>query len=90
MNETFNVAPALSTFSPISLEEMSTIRLMNRTDTKYIVSLPVLMDVLRWTLGTEWKLCKKHSLDFYYLYQNKADDDEANGHVVGAGYSFKF
>lgn len=45
---------------------------------------------LRWTLGTEWKLSKKHSLEFYYLYQNKADDDEANGHVVGAGYSFKF
>lgn len=47
INETFHVSPALSTFSPISLEEMSTIRLMNRTDTKYIVSLPVLMDVLR-------------------------------------------
>ena len=45
---------------------------------------------LRWTLGTEWKLSKKHALDFYYLYQNKADDDEANGHVIGAGYSFKF
>ena len=28
---------------------------------------------LRWTLGTEWKLSKKHALDFYYLYQNKAD-----------------
>lgn len=36
------------------------------------------------------KLSKKHALDFYYLYQNKADDDEANGHVIGAGYSFKF
>ena len=28
--------------------------------------------------------------DFYYLYQNHADDDEANGHVIGAGYTFKF
>ena len=37
MNEIFNVAPVLSIFSSISLEEMSTIRLMNRTDTKYIV-----------------------------------------------------
>ena len=44
----------------------------------------------RWTLGTEWKLSKRHSLDFYYLYQNKADDDESDGHVIGAGYSFKF
>lgn len=45
---------------------------------------------MRWTLGTEWKLSKRHTLDFYYLYQNKADDDEANGHVLGAGYSFNF
>ena len=46
MNETCNVTTALSAFSSISLEEMSTIRLMNRTDTKYIVSLSALMDVL--------------------------------------------
>ena len=46
MNEACNVTTALSAFSSISLEEMSTIRLMNRTDTKYIVSLSALMDVL--------------------------------------------
>ncbi|GAE83605.1 DUF2490 domain-containing protein [Bacteroides reticulotermitis] len=45
---------------------------------------------MRWTLGTEWKLSKRHAIDFYYLYQNKTDDDEANGHVLGAGYSFNF
>ena len=45
MNETCNVTTALSAFSSISLEEMSTIRLMNRTDTKYIVSLSALMDL---------------------------------------------
>ena len=43
MNEACNVTTALSAFSSISLEEMSTIRLMNRTDTKYIVSLSALM-----------------------------------------------
>ena len=48
------------------------------------------IDKTRWTLGTEWKLSKHHRLDFYYLYQNHADDDEANGHVIGAGYTFKF
>ena len=47
MNEAGNVTTALSAFSSISLEEMSTIRLMNRTDTKYIVSLSALMDVLQ-------------------------------------------
>lgn len=47
MNEKYNVASVLSAFSPISLEEMSTIRLMNRTDTKYIVSQSGLMDILQ-------------------------------------------
>lgn len=41
-----DVTSLLSAFSPISLEEMGAIRLMNRTDTKYVVSLPVLADVL--------------------------------------------
>ena len=47
MSEKYNVASVLSAFSPISLEEMSTIRLMNRTDTKYIVSQSGLMDILQ-------------------------------------------
>lgn len=36
----------LSAFSPVSLEEMGNIRLMNRTDTKYLVSLPTLREIL--------------------------------------------
>lgn len=43
----FDVTTLLAGFSPISLEEMSGIRLMNRTDTKYIVSLRALTDVLQ-------------------------------------------
>lgn len=42
----FDVISLLSGFSPISLEEMGSIRLMNRTDTKFVVSLRTLMDVL--------------------------------------------
>ena len=48
------------------------------------------LDKTRWTLGTGYKINKKNSLDFFYRYQNHADDDETNGHVVGAGYTFKF
>ncbi len=44
----------------------------------------------RWTAGTEYKINKKHVLDFFYRYQNKADDDEANGHAIGIGYKYKF
>lgn len=44
----------------------------------------------RWTIGTEWKINKAHLLDVFYRYQAKADDDEANGHIIGVGYKFKF
>ena len=45
---------------------------------------------IRWTLGTSYKLNKKNSFDLYYRYQNEADEDETDGHVIGVGYSFKF
>lgn len=44
----------------------------------------------RWTVGTEYKVNKKHSFDLYYRYQDHEDDDETNGHVLGIGYKFKF
>ena len=43
-----------------------------------------------WTLGTSYKLNKKNTFDLCYRYQNEADEDEADGHVIGVGYSFKF
>lgn len=48
------------------------------------------LDKTRWTVGTAYKINKKHSLDVCYRYQNKSDDDEANGHVIGVGYRYKF
>ncbi len=44
----------------------------------------------RWSVGTTYKLNKKHSFDLLYCYQNHADDDEASGHVLSLGYKFKF
>jgi len=41
-----NIQDVLSGFSPISLDEMGTIRLMNRTDTKYVVSVRLLPMIL--------------------------------------------
>lgn len=41
----------LSAYAPITLEEMSSIRLMNRTDTKYITTRARLMEVLRIAQG---------------------------------------
>ncbi|MBQ4519199.1 MAG: DUF2490 domain-containing protein [Bacteroidaceae bacterium] len=43
----------------------------------------------RWTVGTSYKINKKHSVDLYYRYIDQSDDDEEGGHVIGVGYSFK-
>lgn len=48
------------------------------------------IDKTRWTVGTEYKINKKHAVEVCYRYQNKADEDETNGHVLGIGYKFKF
>ncbi|MBN2486850.1 MAG: polyphosphate polymerase domain-containing protein [Bacteroidales bacterium] len=37
----------ISGFGPISLEEMDSVKLMNRIDTKYVMSVPVLNDILQ-------------------------------------------
>ena len=48
------------------------------------------LEKTRWTVGTGYKFNKKHSVDIFYRYQSQSDDDEANGHVLGLGYCFKF
>lgn len=48
------------------------------------------LDKMRWTAGTVYRINKRHSLDFFYRYQDQTDDDEQSGHVLGAGYKLKF
>lgn len=48
------------------------------------------LEKTRWTLGTSYKISKQHAFELYYRYQNHADEDEANGHILGIGYKFKF
>ena len=43
--------PIIQQFQPITLEEMSTIKLMNRTDTKFVTSVPVLCQLLKLAQG---------------------------------------
>ena len=40
------IADILANFSPITLEEMSAVKLMNRIDTKYLVCIKRLPDIL--------------------------------------------
>lgn len=43
------------------------------------------------TVGLEWKVTKHHKLDFSYVFDNGADDDNDNDcHALCIGYKFKF
>ena len=47
----------------------------------------------RLTLGTDWKISKKHSVSLAYIYQDGAGDDDSgtnNIHVIEVGYKFSF
>lgn len=47
----------------------------------------------RYTIGTDWKLTKKHVVGIYYRYQdvnNDKDDDDPSSHIIGVEYKFKF
>lgn len=50
------------------------------------------VEKMRYTLGADYKIAKKHTLGLYYRYQSIHDesDDEPNRHVLGVGYKFKF
>jgi len=47
-------------------------------------------DKLRWTVGTEYKINKQHSVNLFYRYIDKVDDDDSNNHVIGVGYQLRF
>lgn len=51
------------------------------------------LEKMRYTAGADWKIKKKHTINFFYRYQTihgKDEDMEANRHILGVGYNFKF
>ncbi len=49
------------------------------------------LDKSRFMAGVEWKISKRHRLDFAYLFQNSSDDDnDGNLHAINIEYKFKF
>lgn len=52
------------------------------------------IEKVRYTLGTDIKLAKQHSLDIYYRFQDQRHVDESDYdpdmHYLGIGYKFKF
>lgn len=47
------------------------------------------IEKMRWTIGSDYKINKKHSLKAFYRYSNTSDEDEVNNHIVSIGYKFK-
>lgn len=47
-----SIEKLLSAFEPIALEQMESVRLMNRIDTKYVTTLPLLIELLRLACGS--------------------------------------
>ena len=46
---------------------------------------------MRYTVGADYKITKKHSVGLYYRYQDFPDNDEGeSSHILGIGYKFKF
>lgn len=46
---------------------------------------------MRYTIGGDYKINKKHSIGLYYRYQDFPDkDDDESTHILGVGYKFKF
>lgn len=50
------------------------------------------LDKVRYTVGADWNIQKKHTVGLFYRYQdvNSDDDDDPNQHIVGLSYKFKF
>lgn len=43
---------------------------------------------IRYTVGTDIDLSKKHKLSLFYRYIDSNDDDDANTNIIGVGYKF--
>jgi hypothetical protein len=54
----------------------------------------VIDEKIRYTIGTDFKLTKQHSLDVYYRFQDQRHVDESDYdpdmHYLGVSYKFKF
>ncbi len=75
----------ISKFQPISLEEMGGIRLMNRTDTKFVTSVDKLMELLQMA-GSEYRVQEidgKRNMSYATIYYDSPDYAFYNAHHDG-------
>lgn len=75
----------LGTYDSVSLDEMKRVRLMNRIDTKYVTTLPVLIALLQ-EAKEAYRVQSTGGLSimpYYTLYYDTADSDMYREHLRG-------
>lgn len=68
--------PALGAMRPISLDEMSSVSLMNRTDTKFVTSAQVLVRILEDAVEAGYRVCEisgQRLLSYLSVYYDTPD-----------------
>lgn len=86
-----DIAKILERFNPVGLEEMNSVRLMNRTDSKFIFSVYKLPELLKLAVNQYHILQIDHQRDFLYetTYMDSTDFLFFNQHVNGKLPRFK-
>lgn len=75
----------LSDFAPISLEEMAQVRLMNRTDTKFVTTMPRLLMLLK-MIRTDYRIQEidgMRNMSYYTCYFDTPECDMFVQHQRG-------
>lgn len=75
----------LGTYDRISLEEMKDVRLMNRIDTKYVTTVPVLIEILKRAKPNYYAqfIDGECMMPYYTLYYDTEDTDMYIQHLRG-------
>jgi hypothetical protein len=86
-----DIAEILKKFDPVGLQEMDSVRLMNRTDTKYVFSVQKLPELLEKTIGKYHILKIDNQCDFIYktTYFDTSDFLFYNQQIKGKLKRFK-
>jgi hypothetical protein len=80
-----NILSILELFHPITLDEMSSIRLMNRTDTKFVTTVPMLIRLLRMARDNYYvqEIDGSRMAAYYTVYFDTADCAMYTAHETG-------
>ena len=75
----------LQSYTPVSLEQMKAVRLMNRIDTKYVTTLPKLVRLLEMARGQYWvqEIDGQRNMPYYTLYYDTERCDMYLEHLRG-------